>query len=147
MFCELFGFKQVVLKDIFSKEKLIERITQVKSVSLTYVDNINFGSSIQDYLSRDIYGFNLEKIRIEFKFQETNIMDSAKTLLSDILRSKESFRKVMIIGRCDNRFDFIFGLNEFAYTVTFKLSELISLIENGAEIFEKLISEIEKTKK
>lgn len=138
--------KEVIIKSIISEEDFLSKIKSVSKISFCLVPNL-FNSSTQDILSHnltnDIFGFEAEKARLELEYNNSNMTERIKNKFSEILRRKNEFQEITIIGRSDEGFESIFNLEEVVskLIIDVPIREETNLLEPSL-VFNLLTSKI-----
>ena len=135
----------ITIKAILSEGDFINRLRSISQISFSLVPDLITSVSedtLTKNLQRDIYGFESEYAKLIFKYRDSGISGNIRKKVLNLLKHKDNYRDITVIGRDDNNLEAIFNTDEVTSRMTVTVSSDINRLPEKATVFKTLIHDV-----
>jgi hypothetical protein len=136
----------VYVKSVISESDFVEHIKSVSGISFAVLPHL-FNHAGEGVLSanlvHDIYQFGAEKARVQLLYRNTNLTDTIKEKLNQLISQKDNFNEITVVGKSDDGLDTVFNLEEVISKAKIQVeSDEVAQLVDPAKVFSAICEQI-----
>lgn len=139
--------RNLYLKALIEKSQFLEKLQSVWEISFCAEPNLLLNTnSLGTHLLEDIYGYWATEVRVSLSYWEgSHIWEDLMARINNLFSHQESFKKITVIWKTDDKLSSIFNMEEVVNKVYISAEfNKISKKYDPTQIFSRLIFKIKE---